>query len=81
LGESGGSVDRKIGRALERSHLATRKVDELCGDSDGRRAKAYGATKVQHLRDGIPARRGDGVITVSGLHGEKITVFPLLWEG
>jgi len=81
LRESGWSIDRNIGRGLERSHLATRNVDELCGDSDGRCAKAYGATKVEHLCDGIPARREDGVITVGGLHRDKVTAFPLFWEG
>ena|SRR6266446_3730021 len=81
LRESSWSIDRKIRRGLERGHLATRNVDELCGDSDGWCAKAYGAIKVQHLCDGIPARREDGVFTVSGLHRDKITGFPLLWEG
>jgi hypothetical protein len=81
LRESVRSINRKIGRGLERSHLATRNEDELCGDSDGRCAKAYGATKVQYLCDGIPARRENGVITVGGLHRDKVTVFPLFWKG
>ena len=78
--ESGWSIDRKIGRGLKRSHLATRNVDELCGDSDGRCAKAYVAIKVQYLCDGIPTRREDGVFTVGGLQRDKVSAFPLFWE-
>lgn len=79
--ESGWSVDGEVGRGLERSHLATRKVDELSGGSDGWWAEVYSAIKVQHLHGGIPARREDGVIAMSGMHRDEITLFPLFWEG
>jgi len=79
--ERGWPVDVKVWRDAERNCLATRKVDELGGDSDGWRAETYTTTIMVHLRYCIPARREGGVFTMSGLQGDEIITFPLFREG
>jgi hypothetical protein len=74
-------IDEKVIWNGKGGYLVTREIEKLGGDSDGGRAEAYWAAKVEHLDYGISARRKDGVFAVRGLQRDQIVGFPIFRKG
>jgi hypothetical protein len=65
--EGSWSVYMKVRRNDEGCDLATRKIDEFGGDSDGRWAEAYCAAKMDQFWYSIPTWREEWIFSVSRL--------------